>query len=121
MPFGCGFFIPAERDEPVGTCTLLGRLKGGGFAIKASGSNGSRGEIRTLTGGVLDAVPLLVGLRDRCGEMAPVVGLAPTRTGLKDRALGSLHSRAFDEMAEREPSDLGSRETDSPKADPEGG
>jgi hypothetical protein len=26
---------------------------------------------------------------------------APTRTGLKDRALGSLHSRAFDEMAER--------------------
>ena len=26
--------------------------------------------------------------------MAPVVGLAPTRTGLKDRALGSLHSRA---------------------------
>ena len=33
--------------------------------------------------------------------MAPVVGLAPTRTGLKDRALGSLHSRAFDEMAER--------------------
>jgi len=27
-------------------------------------------------------------------EMAPVVGLAPTRTGLKDRALGSLHSRA---------------------------
>ena len=37
---------------------------------------------------------VLVGLRDRCGEMAPVVGLAPTRTGLKDRALGSLHSRA---------------------------
>src|ERR1043166_4882410 len=26
--------------------------------------------------------------------MAPVVGLAPTRTGLKDRALDSLHSRA---------------------------
>ena len=50
---------------------------------------------------VLDAVPLLVGLRDRCRKMAPVVGLAPTRTGLKDRALGSLHSRAFDEMAER--------------------
>ena len=39
-------------------------------------------------------MPLLVGLRDRSGEMAPVVGLAPTRTGLKDRALGSLHSRA---------------------------
>ena len=27
--------------------------------------------------------------------MAPVVGLAPTRTGLKDQALGSLHSRAL--------------------------
>jgi hypothetical protein len=27
--------------------------------------------------------------------MAPVVGLAPTRTGLKDRALDSLHSRAI--------------------------
>jgi hypothetical protein len=35
-----------------------------------------------------------VGLRDRWNEMAPAVGLAPTRTGLKDRALGSLHSRA---------------------------
>ena len=46
-------------------------------------------------------MPLPVGLRDRWCEMAPVVGLAPTRTGLKDRALGSLHSRAFDEMAER--------------------
>jgi hypothetical protein len=29
---------PAERNEPVGTCTHLSRLKGGGFAIKASGS-----------------------------------------------------------------------------------
>jgi hypothetical protein len=27
-----------DRGEPVGTCTLLGRLKGGGFALKASGS-----------------------------------------------------------------------------------
>jgi hypothetical protein len=26
--------------------------------------------------------------------MAPVMGLAPIKTGLKDRALGSLHSRA---------------------------
>jgi len=50
--------------------------------------------ICTRTVCVLDAVPLLVGLRDRCLEMAPVVGLAPTRFGLKDRALGSLHSRA---------------------------
>jgi hypothetical protein len=27
-----------KNGEPVGTCTLLSRLKGGGFAIKASGS-----------------------------------------------------------------------------------
>ena len=33
--------------------------------------------------------------------MAPVAGLAPARTRLKGEALGSLHSRAFDEMAER--------------------
>ena len=49
---------------------------------------------RTSTGGVLDAVPLPFGLRDRCGEMAPVAGLAPARTRLKDEVLGSLHSRA---------------------------
>ena len=72
-------------------------------------SNGSRSancmeagaSTRTSTGGVLDAVPLPVGLRDRCVEMAPVAGLAPARTRLKGEALGSLHSRAFDEMAER--------------------
>ena len=46
-------------------------------------------------------MPLPVGLRDRCCEMAPVAGLAPARTRLKGEALGSLHSRAFDEMAER--------------------
>ena len=57
--------------------------------------------ICTCTVCVLDAVPLLVGLRDRCCEMAPVAGLAPARTRLKGEALGSLHSRAFDEMAER--------------------
>ena len=56
---------------------------------------------RTSTGGVLDAVPLPFGLRDRLCEMAPVAGLAPARTRLKGEALGSLHSRAFDEMAER--------------------
>ena len=33
-------------------------------------------------------------LPSKARRMAPVVGLAPTRTGLKDRALGSLHSRA---------------------------
>ena len=46
-------------------------------------------------------MPLPFGLRDRCCEMAPVAGLAPARTRLKGEALGSLHSRAFDEMAER--------------------
>ncbi len=30
--------LPGKIGEPVGTCTLLSRLKGGGFAIKASGS-----------------------------------------------------------------------------------
>ena len=46
-------------------------------------------------------MPLPVGLRDRCVEMAPVAGLAPAKTRLKGEALGSLHSRAFAEMAER--------------------
>ena len=30
--------VAGRIGEPVGTCTLLSRLKGGGFAIKASGS-----------------------------------------------------------------------------------
>ena len=34
--------------------------------------------------------------------MAPVVGLAPTRTGLKGEALGSLHSRAFEKWRNAE-------------------
>ena len=34
-------------------------------------------------------------------KLAPAAGLAPARTRLKDETLGSLHSRAFDEMAER--------------------
>jgi hypothetical protein len=46
----------------------------------------------------LDAVPLLLGY---ASKMAPVVGLAPTRIGLKDRALGSLHSRAKKEESSR--------------------
>ena len=46
-------------------------------------------------------MPLLIGLRDRVAEMAPVAGLAPARTRLKGEAFGSLHSLAFDEMAER--------------------
>jgi len=29
-------------------------------------------------------------------KSAPVVGLAPTRVGLKNRTLGSLHSRVFE-------------------------
>src|SRR5258708_38912988 len=33
--------------------------------------------------------------------MAPVAGLAPARTRLKGEVLGSLHSRALMEMAER--------------------
>jgi len=48
-------------------------------------------QVRTCTGCALDAVPLLLGY---ASKMAPVAGLAPTRTGLKGRALGSLHSRA---------------------------
>src|SRR5687768_10061022 len=44
MPCGCEWRIRRKGNEPVGTCTLLSRLKGGGFALKASGSqNGSRG------------------------------------------------------------------------------
>ena len=35
-----------------------------------------------------------LGYATVCGEMAPVAGLAPARTRLKDEALGSLHSRA---------------------------
>ena len=30
--------VGGKQYEPVGTCTHLSRLKGGGFAIKASGS-----------------------------------------------------------------------------------
>jgi hypothetical protein len=96
MPCGCGWRIRRKSNESAATCTPLDRLKGGCFALKASDSgNGSHGWIRTSTGGVLDAVPLPIGLRDRGCEMAPVVRLAPTRVGLKNRALGSLHSRVL--------------------------
>ena len=44
---------------------------------------------------VLDAVPLLLGY---ASKMAPVAGLAPARTRLKDEELGSLHSRAKKEV-----------------------
>ena len=57
---------------------------------------------RTSTGGVLDAVPLPFGLRDRLCEMAPVTGLAPVRTRLKGEARGSLHSRAFEKWRNAE-------------------
>ena len=54
--------------------------------------NGARGRSCTCTGCALDAVPLLLGYASL--KMAPVAGLAPTRTRLKGEALGSLHSRA---------------------------
>jgi hypothetical protein len=38
MPCGCDGEPGGKGNEPVGTCTHLSRLKGGGFAIKASGS-----------------------------------------------------------------------------------
>ena len=96
MPSGCGSIIPAEDGrEPVGNCTLLSRLKGGGFALKASGSN------LVVAAGV---APALAALSTQClcwlgyatfKKMARVAGLAPARTRLKDESLGSLHSRAM--------------------------
>src|SRR5687767_10916786 len=68
-----------KGGEPVGSCTHLSRLKGGGFAIKASGSK------LVVAAGF---EPALAAFSTPClfqlgyatvGEMAPVVGLAPTR------------------------------------------
>ena len=80
--------------------------------------NGGRGGSWTCTGCALDAVPLLLGYATYL-EMAPVVGLAPTRTDLKGRLLDSLHSRAI-ENGGTQPSGGGSRETDCAIAQPEG-
>ena len=57
--------LPEIAGEPVGSRTLLDRLKGGCFAAKASSS-----------------------------KAAPVAGLAPATTRLKDEVRVSLHSRA---------------------------
>ena len=64
--------IATKVGEPVGSRTLLNRLKGGCFAAKASSSKiGSRGWNRTNTDSALDAVPLPIGLRDRYPKWHP--------------------------------------------------
>ena len=49
---------------------------------------GARGEIRTSNLLALDQVPLLVGLREQ--RLVAATGLAPVRSGLKDRSLDLL-------------------------------
>jgi hypothetical protein len=50
--------------------------------------SGTRGEICTPNLLTLDQVPLLVGLRER--KVVAATGLAPVRSGLKDRSLDLL-------------------------------
>ena len=58
--------------------------------------NGTRGEICTPNLLALDQVPLLVGLREQ--KLVAATGLAPVRSGLKDRSLELLCIRGLDKI-----------------------
>lgn len=62
---------------------------------------GSRGWGCTRTGGALNAVPLLLGYATMEGELAPAVGLSPTRTRLKGEVLGYFAFTGIWKLAER--------------------
>ncbi len=59
--------------------------------------NGTRGEIRTPNLLALDQLPLLVGLRER--KLVAATGLAPARSGLKDRSLDLLCIRGQNRLS----------------------